>query len=848
METVIVLVGLLALMVACVVIGGELNLPYPILILLASVGITFIPGFPTIDIPPEIILPIFLPPLLFETAQSASWGLFKTRWRTVATLALGLTATTALAVAGLTWMLFPEVSFAVALGLGAMVAPPDPVAVEAVAKPAKMPRRLMTLLQTEGLFNDAVAIVLFQAATNAIVRDRKIMQHTVIIDFVLSAALAVGIGFLMGWVYRVATRHVKTVDASVAVSLIVPFAAYLLADEVHASGVVAVVVAAVETNRNRSVDAGEERIVRSAFWDVINLIVNGLVFGLMGIELHAIFKTDGWGIFRYFGPISCVCVTVIAVRFVVVFMYLFFIEGNHDQHHGKRKRGEKNQRTMTVLLKETLLLTWCGMRGVATLALALSLPAVTSSGQPLPGRSFVIVAAASVLIVTLVPTGLTLPVLTRVLNIRQNPKEAHRQLEMIVRKLQQESWRAVRKEFPGDSLTSEMREVLRARFITLRQELGLDVSNDLFLDTNLGFITPDEVDDPYGMHDLFMDMTSGPLEEGEEYPTEAEEPRLARHQSVPSSDGGEASNGEDGSDGASRAHGHAPMKSDVDMQRAAELVSLFLEARSVHDALQRGDAPEGIVLKENLQIGDDLAIAPDTAQKLLDSAALVKDTDLDALSQLYTDPDRTEPVPDVTKEDVVDALTFVTVHRKEIADALEDIEGTALAEGGEPGDDDGQDCDMVEIVGQAEPAVAGLPTDTDRQTDADHQHDAGAQGTSVANTAQPGAANADNSESGSVPGKGHGNEINDEEPVDEDDLDDDNLDEDDDDEASDDIPERRRIDIQNLSREMVIAGDAARAVVLKAREREDVDPLLADRVLRILDMRMLATPEELSER
>lgn len=468
----IVVTCLLVLTVACVVVGDRLKLPYPILMLLVAIVIAFAPGFSTVHIDPDVILPLFLPPLLFATAQRTSWAVFRARWKELLLLAFGLTAVTAFVTAGMIWALVPGMVFPVALMLGAMVAPPDPVAVEAVSEPAHLPRRLLTVLSTEGLFNDAVAIVLFQAALAASLNNQRLSPF-IVLNFVLAATLAVAIGFFIGWLYRMAGRAITSVEAGAAISVVAPFAAYILAEEFHASGVIAVVVTALETNRNQLTEDGETRLTRLTFWKVANLMVTGTAFGLMGLEIKGLLAYEGWGVLKYVGPAAITCVVVISVRFAAMLVLTFFVSPSKP-----KKR-----------VREAVLLTWCGMRGVATLALALSLPSLTATGLPFPMRSEVISIAAAVLIVTLVPTGLTLPSVAKILDIRQDPGEIKAEFAAIIERMQLAAWEAVRMAYPGMHLTPELREVMRARFITIRHELGVPISEELQNSDNLGFPT-----------------------------------------------------------------------------------------------------------------------------------------------------------------------------------------------------------------------------------------------------------------------------------------------------------------------------------------------------------------------
>jgi NhaP-type Na+/H+ or K+/H+ antiporter len=223
-------------------------------------AVAFVPGLPdAFDLEPDLILPLFLPPLLFATAQRTSWAVFRARWRTIAFLAVALVAATVAAVAGTAAALAPGLTVTAAIALGAMVAPPDPVAVEAVAGPVRMPRRLLAVLQSEGLFNDATALVIFQTAVLATVSGSGLSVPGLLLRFVLGTVGAVVLGLVVARAARWVTARVTDTTGRSALTLVLPFAVYLAAEEVHASGVVAVVVVALQMRSASEADEAEER-------------------------------------------------------------------------------------------------------------------------------------------------------------------------------------------------------------------------------------------------------------------------------------------------------------------------------------------------------------------------------------------------------------------------------------------------------------------------------------------------------------------------------------------------------------------------------------------------------------
>jgi CPA1 family monovalent cation:H+ antiporter len=457
MDQLALIVGLLLATVVAVGIGDRLRLPFPVLMLILAASLTFIPGFPEIAISPELILPIFLPPLLFATAQRSSWAVFRVRWRTLLLLAVALVVMTTAVVAGAAWLMIPGIGIPAAIALGAMVAPPDPVAVESVAGRVHMPRRLITVLQSEGLFNDAAAIVIFQAAVAAAVGGTEIGPD-VVLKFVVGAAVAVLVGIAMGWLTALITRLVDSMVARSAVTLVVPFAAYILGEEVQASGVIAVVVTALEIKRHSRPEDAAERITRTAFWDVVELLVTGLAFGLVGLEIRHVIRDEGSDIWGMLGVAVLVCVLVFAVRFLWMAVLAM----------GARKRSNLLQPTSP---KEVLILTWCGMRGLATLALALALPLTLDDGTPFPGRDYMLVIACAVLLATLVFPGLTLPWLMRVLNASNDGSEERDAARVLAKRAQAAAVSALKEHDLMKDLPPEKVALVKEKMGRLHAEL-----------------------------------------------------------------------------------------------------------------------------------------------------------------------------------------------------------------------------------------------------------------------------------------------------------------------------------------------------------------------------------------
>ncbi len=329
MHELALIIGLLLATVIAVSLGDRLHLPYPVLMVVIALGMAFIPGIPELHLEPELILPLFLPPLLYATAKKTSWSVFHIRWRSVILLAIGLVVATVAVVAGAAWLLIPGIGLPAAIALGAMIAPPDPVAVESVAGRVHMPRRLLTVLQSEGLFNDAAAIVIFQTAVAAAVAGHDV-DGWLAVKFVTGSVVAVALGLAMAWAAKKLIGVIDSSTARSAVTLVVPFAVYILAEELHASGVIAVVVTALEIKRRSRPQDAAERITGSAFWDVTELLATGLAFGLIGLVSRTVIHDAGGRLLPMLGNAAVICAVVVLIRAVWLALLVPFNRRRND--------------------------------------------------------------------------------------------------------------------------------------------------------------------------------------------------------------------------------------------------------------------------------------------------------------------------------------------------------------------------------------------------------------------------------------------------------------------------------------------------------------------------------------
>lgn len=412
---IVIIVILLATLVL-VGVGDRFNLPWPVLLTIAVAAIIFIPAVPNVSIEPELILPIFLPPLLWALGQRASWQMFRTNWRAIVIYSVVLVAITILAVSWTALVFIPGMTIAAAVAIGAAVAPPDPVAVEAVAEPVGIPRRIVATLQTEGLFNDAVSLVAFQAALAAITDHGHLSAPMLGLQFLYTAVAAVAAGLLFGWLGGIARRHLTSSVARSGLTLVMPFAIYIASEEIHASGVIAVVVGAVQMSSTMGDLEPEDRLSGTAFWGVLEMLITGVAFGLIGLQVREVIDDAG-------DRLGEMILHGVIISAVVILLRLAWMSGI------ALLTTRKGGRFMTPrTFGEALVMTWSGMRGLVTLALALSLPTVGFGF-----RSEVLVIAFMVLLFTMIFPGLTLPVLVKMLGLDQEDQQDRQERELLQR-------------------------------------------------------------------------------------------------------------------------------------------------------------------------------------------------------------------------------------------------------------------------------------------------------------------------------------------------------------------------------------------------------------------------------
>lgn len=383
-------------------------MPAPLLLVTVGLIAAYVPGVPDYTLDPHIVLPLLLPPLLYTAAVDSSYLDLRANIRPVALLSVGYVLFATVVVGYLAYLLVSDLPLTTALVLGAVVAPPDAVAATAIARKLGLPNRITTILQGESLVNDATAITAFKVALAAAVGEGASWGGG-LAEFALASLGGVGIGLVMMVPLHWLRTHLREALLQNTLSLLIPFVAYAAAEQVGASGVLAVVVVALYLgHRSWQVDFAT-RLQEAAVWKMVAFVLESSVFALIGLQLPFVLRGLGeYGVGEALLYAVGVFVTVVVVRYVWVYPATFL----------PRKLFPRiREREPDTDWRSPLIVGWAGMRGVVSLAIAFSIPLTMHDDQPFPGRNLVLFLTFTTVIGTLVVQGLTLPPLIRLLRI-----------------------------------------------------------------------------------------------------------------------------------------------------------------------------------------------------------------------------------------------------------------------------------------------------------------------------------------------------------------------------------------------------------------------------------------------
>ncbi|WP_326720746.1 MULTISPECIES: Na+/H+ antiporter [unclassified Streptomyces] len=393
---------------ACAAAARRTPVPAPLLLVTVGLVISYVPGVPAYELDPDIVLPLLLPPLLYTAATDSSYLDLRAQLRPVALLSVGYVLFATLVVGWAIYLIVPSLPLTAALVLGAVVAPPDAVAATAVARRVGLPSRVTTILQGESLVNDATAITAFKVALAAAVGEGATWAEG-IGEFLLAAVGGVAVGLLLMVPLHWLRTHLKEALLQNTLSLLIPFVAYGVAEQVHASGVLAVVVVALYLgHRAWEVDFAT-RLQEEAVWKMVAFVLESAVFALIGLQLPVVLEKLGAyeGVDAAWYAVALFLVVVVT-RFVWVYPATFL-----PRIFSARIRKREDNPTW----KGPFVIAWAGMRGVVSLAIAFSIPLTIDGGEDFPDRNLILFLTFTTVIGTLVVQGLTLPPLIRLLKL-----------------------------------------------------------------------------------------------------------------------------------------------------------------------------------------------------------------------------------------------------------------------------------------------------------------------------------------------------------------------------------------------------------------------------------------------
>ncbi len=407
-----IVVLLLALVAALVVVAQKLDLPYPVVLVLAGLGLSFVPRLPAVQLNPDIVFYFFLPALIYPAALFTSWRDFRRNLRPILLLAIGLVLVTMVTVAGVAHAIIPSLPWAAAFALGAIVSPPDAIAATAIIRRLSVPHRIETILEGESLVNDATALVALQFAVVALMTGHFSMGAAAG-RFIFVAAGGIAFGFFVGFVMRWVQRHLDDPPVQITISLLTPFAAYLPAERLHVSGVLATVTAGIYLGwHSPLIVTARYRLQAFAFWQMLVFLLNGFVFITIGLQLPGILRNlQGESFARLVREAVLVSVAVVVVRIAWVLFATYL-----PRLLFKTLR----ERDPVPPWQQVAMIAWSGMRGVVSLAAAFALPFTLTDGSAFPARNYILFLTFCVILTTLVLQGLTLPMLIRKLGIKDD--------------------------------------------------------------------------------------------------------------------------------------------------------------------------------------------------------------------------------------------------------------------------------------------------------------------------------------------------------------------------------------------------------------------------------------------
>jgi CPA1 family monovalent cation:H+ antiporter len=420
MENYSIVIFILAIMIVLSAMADKIRLPYPVLLITAGIGIGFIPTLPNITLNPEVVFLLFLPPLLYDAAFNISPQEFKTNFNTIGTLAIGLVFITAAAIAVAAHYLIPGMSWPLSFVLGAILSATDAVAAMSITKGLGLSHKTITILEGESLINDASALVTYHFAIAAAMGTAFVFWKASL-EFIVLMAGGVLVGLVISKLLSVILKIVHKNDlVTISFMLLMPFVTYLLAEELHVSGVIAVVVLGIMIARvSNKVFPEKLKHQSRSIWDIIIFLLNGLIFILIGLQFPYIIKSiPSDMIFPYIGYGFIITLIALVLRMARVFSQQLNL-----QQAFKKGKGRITENAL-LDFKNSLIIGWSGMRGIVSLAIAIGLPLTLDENQPFPERNPIIFISVVVVLITLIGQGVSLPWIVKAVKLSAPVKKA----------------------------------------------------------------------------------------------------------------------------------------------------------------------------------------------------------------------------------------------------------------------------------------------------------------------------------------------------------------------------------------------------------------------------------------
>lgn len=463
-ENIILYLSLVMIILFLVMLAQRIKIAYPIVLVLGGLALSFFPALPSVEIDPELIFLIFLPPLLYEAAWQTSWKDFWKWRRVIGSFAFIIVIFTSCVIAYVSQAMIPGFTLALGFLLGGIISPPDAVATTSILQNVKVPKRLIAIAEGESLLNDASSLIVFRFALVAVSSGTFVLSKAIGSFFlVIAMGFAVGIGIALIF-YAIHRWLPTTPSMDTILTFVAPYAMYITAEQFHFSGVIAVVSGGLFLSRNRhSILSHLSRIQGINVWSTVGFVLNGIVFMLIGLELPVIVEGLGEAslveAIKYGLLISVVVIitriaSTIGSSLFTVFISRFITTA--DSSPGFRM---------------PLVFGWAGMRGVVSLASALSIPLLLNNGEPFPQRNMILFITFVVILVTLVFQGLTLPAIVRLMRVEERDYEVSAQEQDVIirRKLAKASLDLINAKFANEIEDNELLQSLKFK---LESDIG----------------------------------------------------------------------------------------------------------------------------------------------------------------------------------------------------------------------------------------------------------------------------------------------------------------------------------------------------------------------------------------